>query len=83
MTTYRVSNQTQLDAAISKVKGGDSVLLLSGNYTSLSLVNKAFTSAVTFVSESAADPAKIAFAKAYNSSNVVFKNLSIGLTGPH
>ncbi len=78
MATYRVSNQAQLDAVIMKVKGGDSVLMLSGNYTSLSLVNKAFTSAVTFVSESATAPANIAFAKAYNSSNVVFKNLSIG-----
>jgi hypothetical protein len=78
MTIFRVSNQAQLDATITKVKGGDTVLLLSGNYASLSLVNKAFTSAVTFVSESSTTPANIAFAKTYNSSNIVFKNLSIG-----
>ncbi|MEN9289145.1 MAG: hypothetical protein RL317_768, partial [Pseudomonadota bacterium] len=44
MATFQVSNQTQLDAAILKVKGGDIVVLAAGNYSSLGLVNKPFTS---------------------------------------
>lgn len=78
MATFQVSNQTQLDAAILKVKGGDIVVLAAGNYSSLGLVNKPFTSAVTFTSASAATPANIAYAKAINSSNVVFQNVNIG-----
>lgn len=78
MATFQVSNQTQLDSAISKVKGGDIVALSAGNYSSLSLVGKSFSAPVTFVSANAAAPAIIGFAKAINSTNIVFKNVQIG-----
>ncbi len=78
MATYQVSNQVQLDAAISKVKGGDIVVLAAGKYSSLSVLNKQLASTVTFRSESATNPATVGYLRAFGSSNLVFQNLNVG-----
>ncbi|MFM7027203.1 MAG: right-handed parallel beta-helix repeat-containing protein [Chakrabartia sp.] len=78
MATYTVSNQVQLDAAITKVKGGDIVVLAAGNYSSLSVLNKQLTSTVTFQSQSATNPATVSYLRSVGSSNLVFQNLKVG-----
>lgn len=78
MATIRVTNQTQLDAAIKAAKSGDTVVLAAGNYKQLWVDNKISATAITFKSESATNPAVVAYARAVGSDGVVFQNLKIG-----
>jgi hypothetical protein len=52
MATIRVTNQTQLDAAVKAAKAGDTVVLAAGTYKQLWVDNKVSASAITFKSES-------------------------------
>jgi|GEM_PF-6846214 len=56
MATIRVTNQTQLDAAVKAAKAGDTVVLAAGNYKQLWVDDKKSASAITFKSESASAP---------------------------
>ncbi len=70
-----VKNQAQLDAAIAAAKGGETIKLAAGTYTSLNVNGKNFTSAVTIQSLDAANQANVTTLQLVNSSNLVVKNL--------
>lgn len=53
MAAIRVTNQTQLDAAVKAAKAGDTVVLAAGTYKQLWVDDKKSASAITFKSESA------------------------------
>lgn len=78
MATIRVTNQTELDAAVKAAKAGDTVVLAAGNYKQLWVDNKVSTSPITFKSESATNPAVINYLRALNSDGVAFQGLKVG-----
>ena len=78
MATIRVTNQTELDAAIKAAKAGDTVVLAAGNYKQLWVDDKTFSTPVTFKSESLSDPAVIGYARTIRSDGVVFEGLKVG-----
>lgn len=78
MTTIRVTNQAELDAAVKAAKSGDTVVLAAGNYTQLQVDNKISVAAITFKSETASNPAVIGYARTINSDGVVFQDLKVG-----
>lgn len=80
MTTFRVSNQSQLNSALSNVKDGDTVLLASGTYNSLEMqtnrrTDHDFAKKVTIASADSNNPAKINSLKLADVSNVEFRDL--------
>lgn len=77
MTAFTVASQTQLDSALTQIKGGDTIQLAAGVY-SLTMASKAFTSNVTITSLDAANPARLSWLKLTDTSNVTFKNLEVG-----
>lgn len=78
MATIRVTNQTELDAAVKASKAGDTVVLAAGSYKQLWVDNKISAAAVTFKSESADNPAVVGYVRAINSDGVVFQDLKVG-----
>ena len=78
MATIRVTNQTQLDAAVKAAKAGDTVVLAAGTYKQLWVDNKVSATAITFKSESTTNPAVINYLRALNSDGVVFQGLKVG-----
>ncbi len=78
MATIRVTNQTQLDAAVKAAKAGDTVVLAAGNYKQLWVDDKKSASAITFKSESATNPAVIGYVRTIRSEGVVFQDLKVG-----
>ncbi|MEY4890680.1 MAG: hypothetical protein RIQ75_1810, partial [Pseudomonadota bacterium] len=78
MATIRVTNQTQLDAAVKAAKAGDTVVLAAGNYKQLWVDDKKSASAITFKSESATNPAVIGYVRTIRSDGVVFQDLKVG-----
>lgn len=78
MATIRVTNQTELDAAVKAAKGGDTVVLAAGTYKQLWVDNKVSTSPITFKSESTTNPAVISYLRAINSDGVAFEGLKVG-----
>lgn len=82
MATLRVSNQGQLEAAISAARGGDTILLASGRYDELlmntgigSQRNVDFASKVTIASENAGAPAVINKMLLRGAGNVELRDL--------
>lgn len=80
MTTFRVSNQSQLNSALSNVKDGDTVLLARGTYSSLDMktdrrTDHDFDRRVTIASEDPKNPAKINEVNLTSVSKVEFKDL--------
>lgn len=80
MATYRVANQAELNAALSKLKGGDALLLASGNYAKLQ-VTANFDRGVTITSLDKSRPAVIAELEVRGASNVKFDGLKFDHTG--
>lgn len=78
MATIRVTNQTQLDAAVKAAKAGDTVVLAAGNYKQLWVDDKKSASAITFKSESATNPAVIGYVRTIRSEGVIFQDLKVG-----
>ena len=78
MATIRVTNQTQLDAAVKAAKAGDTVVLAAGTYKQLWVDNKVSSTAITFKSESTTNPAVINYLRALNSDGVLFQGLKVG-----
>lgn len=70
-----VRNQSELDAAIKAAKGGETIKLAAGTYTSVSVIGKTFTSPVTIQSLDANNRANVTALQVNSSNNVVFKNL--------
>lgn len=79
MTVYNVSNSTQFNAAIAQAQGGDSIVLASGNYGSLTIQNKNFSSYVTV---QAASGASVHFdgLSVLSSKNLSFAGIDVGRT---
>jgi len=80
MTTFRVSNQSQLNSALSNVKDGDTVLLASGTYNSIQMqtnrrTDHDFSSKVTIASADPGNPAKVNSVKISDVSNVEFRDM--------
>lgn len=80
MTTFRVSNQSQLNSALSNVKNGDTILLASGTYNSIQMqtnrrTDHDFSSKVTIASADPNNPAKVNSLKLADVSNVEFRDL--------
>ncbi|MEM6374718.1 MAG: right-handed parallel beta-helix repeat-containing protein [Pseudomonadota bacterium] len=51
MTDIYVANASQLQTALAQAKGGETIILKSGNYGALDIVNESYSSYVTLVSE--------------------------------
>lgn len=86
MATIRVSNQAQLNSAINLVKSGDTILLASGTYSKLDMLDSrkkdfGFTSEVTIKSENPDKPAVINEMLLRGVSNVSFENVTFDYTG--
>ena len=80
MTTFRVSNQSQLNSALNNVKDGDTILLARGTYSSLDMktdrrTDHDFDRRVTIASEDPNNPAKINEVNLTSVSKVEFKDL--------
>lgn len=81
MTTFRVSNQSQLDQALRGLKGGDTILLAGGDYGNLTMnttrrVNFDFEKKVTIASADPNNPARINELMMTKAGNVEFSNLT-------
>jgi pectate lyase len=77
MPAIIVNNQAQLDAAIKVAKGGDTILLAAGNYTSLTLTKVNPTTNLTIQSLDAKNPAVVSTLWMTSSSNITLKNLNV------
>lgn len=71
-----VTNQAQLDAALKAAKGGESIKLAAGNYTSVKLNGAKYASTVTISSLDVNNMANIEGIDLYNCSNISFKSLT-------
>lgn len=78
MVDIIVRNDAELMKAANAAKGGETIKLAAGTYTSLNLSNKAFTSAVTITSLDAGNPATIGGVKLTNVSNMTFTQIDLG-----
>ncbi len=78
MATIRVTNQTELSAAVKAAKAGDTVVLAAGNYKELLVDDKISATAITFKSESSTNPAVIGYVRAIRSDGVAFQDLKVG-----
>lgn len=78
MTIYNVSNSTQLNTALGKAVGGDTIVLAAGNYGGLSIYNKNFSSTVTIKSASSAAKAHIDTMMVSGVNNLRFEGLDVG-----
>ncbi|WP_066719572.1 right-handed parallel beta-helix repeat-containing protein [Sphingomonas pituitosa] len=72
-----VKNQTELDAAIKSARGGDTILLASGTYTSITMSNINPTSGITVKSQDSTKPATVGTVWLTNSSNITLKGLNV------
>lgn len=81
MATYKVSTQSQLKSALNSARGGDDIVLKAGNYGSLTLSGKSYSSEVTITSESASKPAT--FTKVYleKVGNLSFDDVKFDYSG--
>lgn len=78
MATIRVTNQTELDAAVKAATSGDTVVLAAGSYQQLWVDDKTSAAAITFKSESATNPAVVGYVRAIRSDGVMFQDLKVG-----
>lgn len=70
-----VRNQVELDAALKAAKGGETIKLAAGTYSSVTIKNQNFASNVTITSLDSTAPVNISKFAIYGSSNVTLKNL--------
>jgi hypothetical protein len=59
MSIINVSSAAGLMSALTNARGGETIVLASGNYGDLNLSSRTFASAVTIKSADPGDPAKI------------------------
>jgi Ca2+-binding RTX toxin-like protein len=79
MTTYAVSNATQLTSTLASAKGGDVITLASGNYGDVT-ISGVFSSDVTIVSQSATSPAIFHTLTLNDSSHIKLDSLDVNAT---
>jgi hypothetical protein len=80
MTTINVSNSAQLQTALNRAVGGDTIVLAGGNYGSAWVTNKDFSSDVTIKSASLSSRAHFDYLQVSGSSNIRFEGLDVGHT---
>lgn len=84
MAQFHVRNQTELKSALSKVKGGDDILLAPGaKFDKIELYKKSFASDVTIASADPNKPAKVLALNLNGVSNVTIEDVvfdSLGKT---
>lgn len=78
MTVYSVSNASELQAAMASVIGGDRVVLASGDYGNLQIINKNYASNVTIEAAAGASPAHLDGLFVQNVTNLTVKGLDLG-----
>ncbi len=78
MATHNVSSASQLAAALASAQGGDRIVLAGGNYGTLKLNDRNFTSKVEIESADPANPAHFEYITVSSSRNLAFKGLDIG-----
>lgn len=79
----KVSNKAQLNNEVEKAKGGEIILLDSGEYGQLDINNKTYSSPVIIGSLKKSAPAQITMAYVKNSKNITFGGLRFMYKGPY
>jgi VCBS repeat-containing protein len=77
MTTVTVSNSAGLIAALGHSQGGDTILLASGTYSSVSITNFHSNGVINIASANAATPAVISQLAINNSSGLKFSGVTL------
>jgi Ca2+-binding RTX toxin-like protein len=80
VATIDVSNATQLTAALSAAKGGDTIRLAGGNYGDVNISGKSYASDVTIMSKDPANSATFNTLVVKNSSNIDFTGIDVNFT---
>lgn len=75
-----VRNQSELDAALKNAKGGETIKLAAGTYTSLTVANRNFASNVTITSLDRANKANVTKLAISKTSNLTVLNLDVKTT---
>jgi VCBS repeat-containing protein/parallel beta-helix repeat protein len=86
MTITTVSSVTGLTAALKTAHAGDTIQLMQGNYSGVTINNLNFSSPVTITSASTSHQATLVGLKVTSSSGLTFSNLdltSVGSTDPY
>jgi hypothetical protein len=78
MAVYNVATTAELTSVLSKLTGGDTVLLAPGNYGNLSFYQKNYASTVTFAAASNTGTVHFDGLNVSSSSNLTFKGLDLG-----
>lgn len=78
MAVYNVATTGELTTTLSKLVGGDTVLLAGGNYGNLNFYLKNYTSTVTFAAAPNAGTVHFDGLSVSHSSNLTFKGLDLG-----
>lgn len=76
MTSYYVANANQLNTAISRAVGGDSIVLAPGRYGSVDIANKMLSSVVSI--KAASSGVFLTGISVKNSANLSFSGLDVG-----
>lgn len=77
-STINVANATELTAALIAARGGETIVLAAGDYGTLNLRNRTFSSAVTITSADPAQPAHLDSILLTNVVNLTLRHLDVG-----
>jgi hypothetical protein len=77
MTTFNVTNNSQLQSALSKAHGGDTILLAAGNYGKSWITDRDYSSTVT-IRSATLHQAHFDYLQVSGSSNLRFEGLDVG-----
>jgi hypothetical protein len=83
MTIINVSNSAQLQSALDRAAGGDTIVLAGGNYGTTNIANKHFSTGVTIKSASLSNRAHFDYLGISRSSNLNFEGLDVGHARRH
>jgi hypothetical protein len=79
MTTFNVSNNSQLQSALTSARGGDTIVLAAGNYGQGYITNRDYGSTVT-IKSATLHKAHFDYLQVNGSSNLRFEGLDVGHT---
>ena len=78
MTTFNVSNATELTSAIASAAGGDRIVLADGNYGAVSIFNRTYASTLTIEAANPGSGAHLDGLFVANAKNISFVGLDVG-----
>jgi hypothetical protein len=78
MTVITVTDRAQLDAALARAGGGETILLAPGSYGTLAINGRSFAADITIASADAGNPARLDGVHVNGSRNILFQGLDIG-----